>query len=329
MKKVIALISALMICLSLGACAGENADTTSPKAEGKTKKIGVSVLYRRDEYYTDLCTALQLAADEAGYEIEIMDADLDPAVQAQQIEDFVTAGVDAICLSPLDPDGLVQVCDTVGESGIPVFVFDGEVKSDAVISNIKFDFQQNGTILGDWVAKYVEENFDENETVQLAVVDYPPSTTVCVPVCNAFLERVKQIPNVEVVTVQNGKATRADSMTAAENILTAYPDVDIMMGVNYDTVAGIQAALVAAGSDCIAVGAGWAQEGFQLLEENDKNLKVLSINPPAVQGTDTMNAIRDYFDGKELPKVYESTPIIHDANTISTYDWRDIVEMRK
>ena len=145
---------------------------------------------------------------------------------------------------------------------------------------------------------------------------------------DGFQKCVEELPGVEIVARQDGKANRTESMAVAENILTANPDVDIIYGINFDTGAGALAAVQAANSDCIIICAGWASEGFEMLEKDDKNLKVMCANNPIVQATDTIDAITAIFNGEELEEETLSLPTLLDASTIKDFDWRSVIDAR-
>ena len=113
-------------------------------------KIGVSLFYRRDEYYKDLEVSFVCEADKMGYEIIIKDADTEPAKQTQQIEDFIKEGVDIIALAPVDPDDLVPVIEDAVAAGVPVLTFDGSANTDKVLTHVVFDFYEDGYNAGLW-----------------------------------------------------------------------------------------------------------------------------------------------------------------------------------
>lgn len=316
MKKgvwAIALVLALSICMPV-------------VAEG-SKVIGISLFYRRDEYYKDLEAGFKVAAKKAGYTLLIQDADTDPAKQTQQIEDFVSKKVDAIALSCTDPAGLVPAIEAAVAKGIPVFTFDGPSNSKKVITHVGFDFYEDGLLVGQWAQKYISSKLGGKAKV--AILDYPQSAIVCAKRANGFADAVvKNMPGVKIVARQDGKASRTDSMSVMENILTSNPDIDLVYGINYDTGAGALAAIKAAKSKAVVVCNAWGVEGFKQLEANDPIMKAFACSSPAVQAADTIKAIGEYFAGKPVPKDYMSHSIVLDATTIKNFDWRSIVALR-
>ena len=296
-------------------------------AEDK-KTIGIDLYYRRDEYYVDLEATFLNYGAEQGYEMVIQDADGDVNKQIQQVEDFITAKVDAIAIAVTDPDALVEVLDHAVDEGIPVVCFDGGANSEKISTKVIFDYALNGQMTGEWAVNYINNDLADKDKVKVAILDFPPSPVVCQPMADAFQACVEELPNVEVVARQDGKANRTDSMAAAENILTANPDVDIFYGINFDTGAGALSAVQAANSDAIVICAGWASEGFTKLENDDKNLKVMCANVPVTQAEDTIDALTALFNGEELPAETISMPTLLDAETITDFDWQSVVDAR-
>lgn len=320
MKKTLVML--LVIALMLPVLSS----TMIAFADEAQKTIGVGLFYRRDEYYADLESTFLKYGAEKGYNMVIQDADADVNKQIQQMEDFITQGVDAIAISATDPDALVDVIERAIGKGIPVICFDGSANSDKISTKVIFDYALNGKMTGEWAVDYINNELGGNAKV--AILDFPASPVVCVPMADGFEACVKELPGVEVVARQDGKASRTDSMAVTENLLMANPDLDIVYGINFDTGAGALAAIQAANSDCIVICAGWASEGFELLEKDDKNLKVMCANIPVVQATDTIDAIERVFNGEELPEETLSVPTLLDAETIKDFDWRTVVDAR-
>lgn len=110
LKKII--ITSLAICmLPLGAYA-------------KDLKIGVSMAYFDDNFLTILRQAMQNKMKEEGnVSGQFEDAKGDIAQQIQQVENFVSQGVDAIILNPVDTQGVKPMIKLAEQAKIPlVFV---------------------------------------------------------------------------------------------------------------------------------------------------------------------------------------------------------------
>lgn len=290
-------------------------------------KVGVDLFYRRDEYYVDLETTFRQYGEEKGYEMEIVDADADVTTQISQMEDFITQGVDVILLAAADPDALIPVCQEAIDAGIPVICYDGGINSDITATKVIFDFYEDGQMVGEWAADYI--NNELGGKAKVAILDFPASPIVCGLRAQGFRETVEALEGVEIVAQQDGKASRTDSMTVMENILTANPDVDIVYGINYDTGAGAAAAIEAAGSKAIVCCNAWGQEGFQQLEDNHPIIKCMAASSPVTQARDAIDAIEPALAGEELPEETLSHSTLLTAENINDFDWESIVAARE
>lgn len=323
-------ILALTLCLALvlgslfAGCAKKPATDNKTKIE---KVIGISLFYRRDEYYKDLDAAFQKEAAAAGVKVIIQDADSDPAKQTQQIEDFVQQKVDAIALAAADPAGLVPAIEAAVQAGIPVVTYDGDANTDKTSTFVGFNYYEDGQMVGEWAAKYITEKLGGKAKV--AVIDFPQSSIVCGQRAQGFIDAVKKLPGVEIVAQQDGKASRSDSMNVMENILTATPDVQVVYGINFDTAAGAKAAIEAAGrTDIIVTGSAYGEECFKALEANDPIMKAFSSSSPQIQAKDTIASIVKIFNGEKIEKKTLSKSQLYDATTIKNYDWKSIIAER-
>jgi len=355
MKKVLALILAVTMVLGLAGCAGATEDPTAKKeeasaeapaeekeeeapaeeekaeADNKESKgtIGIGLFYLRDEYYIDLATRLVAACEEAGYETQVIDTDADSAKMVSAIEDFTAKGYDGIICT-----GSELIASAVTEAvnqGIPVVCFDGSCSSDVITANVTYDPVEDGVQVGNYVKQYIEENFSEDEEVEIAILDYPASAEICVGRTNGFISVIETIPNAKIVAQQDGKASRADSMAAAETILQANPNIKVAYGINFDTAAGFYAALDAIGkTDTICVASGsWGQEAIQFLAEDHPQYKAFTLMDPWAQADASVNALLAAINGEEVEQTQAMSAVTYTAENIDTLDWKGIIEARK
>ena len=342
MKKFFALVLALIMALSLVACGAKEEPAPekeeAPKAEQEAETpaaaddkfvVGISLLYRQDEYYKDLEATFVNKAEEYGFEVNIQDANLDLAAQISHIEDFVTMGVDAIAFAPVDAAGVGPAVEEAIGKGIPVFVFDSKIDSDAPTSQVIFDLYNDGSIMADWALDYIDANLGGK--AEIAILDFPAEPNGSVIRSNGFQETIEAAGNagIEIISRQDGGASRTVSMEAMENILTAHPDVNMVFGINFDTCAGAKAALEAAGkTDVAIVGLGWGIEAFEALENDDPMYKAWFVPSPPVLAENTFKTIHDYLTGNEIDAVFEGESFVLDATNIGEYDWRAIIALR-
>lgn len=345
-KRLLAAGLVLSMLFGMTACGtGETAETTETESEtdeqaAQTEEapaeetaaddkitVGVNLYYKRDEYYADLDSTFKTYGEELGYEIVVTDADGDVTTQINQVEDFITQGVDAILIAVADPEALIPPIQEAVDAGIPVICYDGGINADGIAATkCIFDYPENGRLAGEWICEYVDENLGGE--AKMAILDFPPSTAVGVPTVQGVIDAVSSHDGIEIVAQQDGKASRVDSMTAMENILTANPDLDIVYAFNLDMTIGAANAIEAAGSDCIAVGGGWGQEGFEMLEDGHPIVKALVSSSPVTQAHDALDAVAPALAGEELPAETLSHGTLLTQENIKDFDWRSVIEAR-
>jgi len=164
----------------------------------------------------------------------------------------------------------------------------------------------------------------------VSILDFPASAEICVGRTNAFKAVIETIPNAKIVAQMDGKASRADSMAAAETILEANPNVRVAYGINFDTIAGFYAALEGRGkTDCICVSSGsWGEEAINFLVADHPQYKAFTLMNPWDMAEATMQAAFDAIAGKEV--VYNQAMIAktYDSSNISELDYKLIIESR-
>lgn len=86
----------------------------------KLTKIGLAVAALDNEFTTNLADSLEAAAAEYGVETVIAQADQTTAKQVEQIENMVVSGCQAICIVPVDLDGILDTLKAAKEKGVVI-----------------------------------------------------------------------------------------------------------------------------------------------------------------------------------------------------------------
>jgi ABC-type sugar transport system substrate-binding protein len=339
MKKLLVFLLIVITIVTTVACSstpGASTDVGDSDKNGDTqgnidtddkKVLGLVLFYRRDEFYMDLETKVKLDAEKAGFEVLVTDADTDMAKAAAAIEDYTAKGVDAIICS--GSQLLVSSVEAALDKGIPVVCFDGSTPTDKIISNITYDPIDDGISVGNWAKQYIEEHWPD-ETVEIAILDFPESSEICVGRTNGFIDVINTIPNAKIVAQMDGKASRADSMAAAETILEANPNVKLAYGINFDTIAGFYAALEARQkTDTVLCASGsWGEEAIRFLEQDHPQYKAFTLMDPWKMGSTAVQAVVDALEGKDVEQTQAMKAVTYTSETINNLDWKEIIENR-
>jgi ribose transport system substrate-binding protein len=140
--------------------------------------------------------------------------------QIEIVDAMVARRVDALAISATEERALVAPVERAIRAGIPVTVFDSAVAIDDYVSFIATDNSGAGSTAARTLAGLVGGRGDVGMVMQ------KPGGTSTVLRERAFAETTaKEFPGVRIVARQFGMADAARSRAAAENILTAHPNL--------------------------------------------------------------------------------------------------------
>ena len=125
MKKVVAILLALVMVFALAACAGGSG--------AKTYKVGVAIYNFDDNFMTLYRNEIDayfktLETDEVKYELEFADGKNDMAEQTNQIENFITQGKDVIICNLVQTSSADTIIDKVVADGSYQAAYDEAVE---------------------------------------------------------------------------------------------------------------------------------------------------------------------------------------------------------
>ena len=171
MKKIFALaLCAVMMLSVLAGCGGKQdapANTpaqnepaapaeTTPDAPEAGGTIGVCIYQFTDAFMTTYRNALQEILEGKGYTVTVVDGANDQAKQNEQINTFITQGVDALIINPVMTSAADQIISTVKNAGIPTVLINREPTAEqmAVYDKLVYvgcDAAQSGTFQGELI----------------------------------------------------------------------------------------------------------------------------------------------------------------------------------
>ncbi len=283
------LIPAALLLLFLASC-GKKQEASS------TKTIGVSLLTRQHVFYKDLEEGLRTTAAKYGYQLVVTAGDFDLGKQSSQIEDFLTQKVDAIILCPVDSRGIGPAIKKANDAKIPVFTADIAAKEGETVCHIASDNVAGGGLAGEYLAKIL------GGKGKVAIIGQPTITSVLDRV-QGFKDAIAKYPGITVVADVNGEGVRDKAMQAASDILQGHPDLNGIFGINDDSALGAldavqqynRANVNIIGYDATPPAADAITKGTAL--------KADVIQYPKKIGETTIEKIKEYFSGAQLPKV--------------------------
>ncbi len=235
------LILLLVFGLVLSACAIQTPAPAAPAAPAKEKPaeapaeeaaakkfvvVDVPKLVGID-YFKSVHDGMQEAADELGN----IDLQLTGSINASAeeqikiLDDLITKRPDALLVSANDPQALVPVLKRALDAGIIVVTYDADVEPEGRIFFInQADFAGIGKALIDEVAREVGPD------AKYAIV----STFPTAPNQSRWVEEMKKYqaeayPDMVLLDIRYGEDDQAKSRTAANDLMNAYPELQMLI----------------------------------------------------------------------------------------------------
>jgi len=250
MKKLLSIILVAMLSLSLFGCTAsqqpaatseqpaatsEQVTETSNEPEATAAavaeplKIGVAFAgWNTNQNWLQFGKLLHETYDPLGYtfyEVDLASAEDVPVA----VENFISAECDIVLLHGHYKEAVTAVLPDLKAAGIAVGTVDNDFQGiEGMTYGIRCDDYTTGYFLGEEVAKWCNETLKDKAIV--GILGYEAA--------EAFGSRAwaikdameKNMTNGEVVIV--GDASSSDSwMSAAENMLSAYPDMNVMVTI--------------------------------------------------------------------------------------------------
>ena len=329
MKKLLALVLAAVMALSLVACGGgseggETADVT-------TYKVGVAIYQFDDNFMTNYRNELvsyfeTKNTDTVKYEVTLVDSKNDMATQTDQIRNFITQGMDLIICNLVQTSSADAIIDEVVAAEIPLVLINREpLKYDAdgvpmkeayegILNNptvcyVGADARQSGTYQGEIVLELADQgDIDGDGVIRYVMIVGDPENIDAQFRTEFSIKALKDAgKEVECLVEQVGNWATDQGQTIAANAITAHGDkIDVIFCNNDGMALGAKAAIDAAGlvvgEDLYLLGVDALPEVVELIEEGKMTGTVL--NDHIAQSHAAVDAAVDVLAGGEMQNYY-------------------------
>jgi len=225
----------------------------------------------------------------------------DRDAQISVVEDFISRGVDGICLAPLDDTALRGPVKIAKRSGIPVVVFDSALKGEDYVSFVATDNYAGGFGAGEYMLEAL------SGYGKIAILRYQEGSASTMNREKGFIDSIARSKDIEIVSAnQYGGPTTESAYKASENLLAPFKTKDggiALDGIfcpNESTTFGMLRALQDAGlTDKLSF------VGFDTsprLAEAVKNgqIRGLVLQNPIQMGYLSVKTMVDHLRGKEV-----------------------------
>ena len=303
MKKVLAIVLAMLMVLSCSAMAADQLGFLPP---AMTSPFYASCI----EGATPVATAL-------GYELVVMapEAEDDYATQTSMMEDMITQGVKGIAVCGINLDALIPAIKKANEAGVPVVMFNTitEIEGADVYAYSGYNQYNGGAKIADWV------NAQTGGNAVAAIIEGLPSDYTTQRM-GGFVDKCKEAyPGITVVATQPGDWVREKGMNAAMDMIQAHPEITVIYGLSDEMALGaVQACKQLNRTDIICVGLDGNPNAFESVKAGELTA-TLDCGPVAI-GANAIKALAEAINGVErTEKVIEAETTVVDITLVDSY----------
>ena len=266
---------------------------TTAAASGETVKIGFITKFPVDFYDTMVDAAKTW--NEEHPEVELIFAQgasgTDDEGEIAAIESMITQGVQAIAITPTSPnvqDALQKAVD----GGIKVVLIDNDIPDwDGKTSVVATDNKAGGVLAGEYLAGQLAEG----DTI--AILEGVAGAPSLEDRVTGFQEGLGD--GFEIVASLPTDCDQTKGLDAAQDILTANPDVTAIYGACGPPIIGAIEAAQAAGSSVMLVGFDAGPDEVAAIVAGDQLASVAQF--PAKMGSMGAQAALDAVNGVDVP----------------------------
>lgn len=347
MKKntVFTLLAALLVTASLVGCSGgapaasSSAPASSvpasseqpaapassqeqPASEAAAKdgkfKIGFAVQDLSNPIWAEDAKQLEILVKNDGGELSYVSCESNITKQIQQVENFISSGVDAIIIHPADPAGIESVLKEARAAGIKVVSWDDNLENCDVawlIDNYKL-----GQMIGEKAADFINEK--HGGVAEVAVLDYP-QLPILLQRGNGIVDAIKEKAPKATIVAQSSAINPGEGIAKMETIFQANPNVKVVACIGGGGAVGANEAAKAAGKiteDFGIFAADATDQEMAAMKNNEGNrMSVMITGGPDKMAAEVYGLAKKLLNGEQVDKEVYRTLIPVSSENIDEY----------
>ncbi|WP_373893818.1 substrate-binding domain-containing protein [Virgibacillus sp. CBA3643] len=264
-KHLVCLLSLLSIVgFILGGCSSST-ESSGGSDDSDELTIGFQVYGLKAEFATALKDSIEKEAEKRGVKLNVLDGKYDVNTAISQLQNLQTQQVDAIIISPIDPDALKDTVNSVADSGIPVI---SVIKMDA--ENLTSFVGSPDIEAGEMVAEQMVEAIDGKGNV--VIFDGPIGQYPQIARKEGIFNVLDKHKDINVLEEKTANWSRDEGMSLMENWIQSYGDeIDGVIGQNDEMALGAKQALIDQGmGDVPIVGVDGVKDALEAVKSGEQ-----------------------------------------------------------
>jgi ABC-type sugar transport system substrate-binding protein len=255
------------------------APTTVPgtDAAGETYKLGLITKFPHEFFFTIEDAAKAWAGEHPDVELitGMGEAGDDDEGVIALIESMVAQGVDGIAVTPTGP-AVQPALDAAIAEGVVIVLVDNDLPDwDGKSAVVATDNYQGGVLAGEWLAEHLEAGST------LGVLEGRAGVPA---LDDRVLGMIEGLGDADITVVQQipTDCDQVKGVAAAEDMLTAHPDVDAIYGACGPPIIGALGVIENAGidpSDIVVVGFDASADEIEAIKDGRQDASIAQFPP--------------------------------------------------
>ncbi|RMS26469.1 Periplasmic binding protein/LacI transcriptional regulator [Pseudomonas syringae pv. aceris] len=278
----------------------------SPIIQAQTgKRLALVQVNQQALYFTQITQGAQAAAKAAGAELVVFNANDNPAAQNDAIEAYIQDKVDAILVCAIDVNGIKPAVTAAAQAGIPVVAIDAVINGDNAVQ-VGVDNREAARQIGQYTGEYINRELAGKASIGVvgALGSYVQNLRL-----DGFREGLaKTASQAKIVNTVDGNNVQDTAQAAAENLLTANPDLQIIYATGEPALIGSVAASMSQGAGERVRIFGWDLSSQAVQGLDDGSVAVVVQQNTQAMGKTAVESALALLSGKTVARE-QSIPV--------------------
>lgn len=275
----------------------DSEDTDQTEDAGKFK-FGFSMIDMQNPYFITLEEATQQMVEKEECTMIVKDPGSNADTQAEQIQEMIDEGIDAIFLCPVDWEKITPSLQALQEAGVKIINVDSEVKdTDYIDAYVGSNNTEAGKLCGN---DLIEKCPDGGN---VAILEATAQNSINDRITGFEQAIAKAEKGFEVVAREDTNGTFDSALEAAKKILSEQSDITAIMCGNDQIAVAAKTALNLAGNDqTIVYSVDGSPDIKKELKKADNQLAGTVAQSPINIGKTAVSTALAVLEDKEFEK---------------------------
>lgn len=311
MKKVFAILLALVMILAIVGCSSEKEEAPDT---GSQPTAYFCISHMSNAWAVNAAETMEAAAKEAGVALTVVSADQDINKQVSQIEMAVNAKATAIIIEPVSAEGVLAAVEAAEAAGIPCIIFNQNISDPSKATSF---VGVSNADMGYMEMKRACEDMGGKGNV--AILLGPRGSEGQLGRSEGYTKALAEYPDVKVVFEEEAAWTTEDALKLAENWLSTGTEINAFVCQNDNMALGAIKAVedIGKSGEIKAYGVDAVDDAVKAIKEG--RLEISVDQATGSQSKAAIDCVVKLSKGEKLDAQYLVEAVIIDSTNVDQY----------